>query len=131
MMLMIVTRRIRRCARLRVIHQAVRCRHASMRVWPIHTHTDGAERRHAHLNGEESDRHGIRAPASSSHGPLPMLTQAGLVGSDPFTDRRSWGLTPDFRKRSRVISACRETGHTVRLSGRVPCARLVSTSSSA
>ena len=73
-MLMIVMRRVRRCGRLlRVMHQAVRCRHAPMRVWPIHTHADGTERRHAHLNGEESDRHGIPAPASSSHGPLPNV----------------------------------------------------------
>ena len=96
---MIVMRRVRRCGRLlRVMHQAVRCRHPSMRVWPIHTHADGAERRHAHLNGEESDRHGIPAPASSSHGPLPNVNASRARGVRPLHRSAQLGSDPRFQE---------------------------------
>jgi hypothetical protein len=83
MVLMIMMRCVRRCARLCVIHPAIRCRHAAMCVWSIHTHADGAERRYAHLDGEESERHGVPTPASSSHEASSYGNATGLVGSDP------------------------------------------------
>lgn len=111
LVVMVVTRSVRRSAiGLRVVHQAVGCGHAAVRMRPVYTHPDRATRRHAHLQRQDGDGEDVRVPTSSAHVcNRPDSSATGARRRDPVWP---WLVTPI----STLTQDCQESG----CSGRSP-----------